>query len=339
MSEESRIVKKVKKGGHAGHHGGAWKVAYADFVTAMMAFFLVMWIVGLNQAVKENIASYFKDPIGFMRGMEQGKKPFNIQAPGALSSPDVNPDIRKDSMDLQKKMREDKQRFERTKSEIEKEVRQNPEFKALSKSINVTIAQEGLRIDLMESTTDVFFDSGSAEPKSRTRHLLARIGRQLGMLPNRIVVEGHTDNRPFLGKNGWTNWELSAARANAARAIMEASGVQSGQVLEVRGLADRMPIDPQHRDSFRNRRVSILLPFQTGGITDSANMAAKDPFAVVRKESAPPSPEQHPTTPRVIGESFAPKKPAVAPLPTDPARQPFERSWGTGLEDPSHTHQ
>jgi chemotaxis protein MotB len=272
MAEGPPIIKKVKKGHGGGHHGGAWKVAYADFVTAMMAFFLVMWIVGLNQAVKQSVAAYFKDPIGFMKGVEQGRKPFNVQAPGALSSAEVRPDLRKDAQDLQKRLQQDKERFSQAKHKIEREVVNNPEFRALSKSIQVRIAQEGMRIDLMESTTDVFFDSGSATPKSRTRDLLVTIAQELGKLPNRIVIEGHTDSKPFAGKNGWTNWELSAARANAARAIMEASGIRAGQVLEVRGLADRMPIDPAHKDSFKNRRVSILLPFQSDEAMETLNI-------------------------------------------------------------------
>jgi chemotaxis protein MotB len=168
-------------------------------------------------------------------------------------------------MDVQKMLQDDKKRFEAAKSEIEHTVKTDPKFRELAKSTQVRISHEGLRIDLMESALEVFFDSGSATPKPRTRDLLVKIAGTLGKLPNRIVIEGHTDSRPYCGPNGWTNWELSTARANAARTIMEHAGVRAGQLLEVRGLADRMLLDPLHPASFKNRRVSILLPFSVTG--------------------------------------------------------------------------
>ncbi len=307
MSEQIRVIKKHKKGGHGGHHGGSWKVAYADFVTAMMAFFLVMWIVGLNQSVKDSVAAYFKDPIGFMQGVEKGKKPFNIETPGALSYPEVTKDIRKDSMNMQQKLDVEKKRFESAKKEIEHTVKSNPKFRKLAESTQVRISHEGLRIDLLESAPEVFFDSGSAMPKPKTRDLLKKIAGTLGRLPNRMIVEGHTDSRPYCGPNGWTNWELSAARANAARAIMESSGIGSSQLLEVRGLADRMLLDPKHPDSFKNRRVSILLPFSVDGPAEVIDMnpsnIAPDIAPNVKKpvhapSVAAPKDSPHPAEPR-----------------------------------------
>lgn len=257
-----RIVKKHKKGHGGGHHGGAWKVAYADFVTAMMAFFLVMWIVGLNTAVKEAVASYFKDPIGFMKSEAKGKMPIAVNDPGILNAPKVSPDLLKNSPANGKGKSEERQMMERAKTALNKVIRQSPEFKLMSGSIRVTIANDGLRIDLVETHSDLFFDSGSATTKPRTRQLLKKIADELGQLPSKIVIEGHTDSRAYSGPNGWTNWELSTARANAARSVMEASGLQYKQIIEVRGLADTVPIDPVHRDSFKNRRVSILIPFR-----------------------------------------------------------------------------
>jgi len=262
MADRPVIVKKKRKSAE-GHHGGAWKVAYADFVTAMMAFFLVMWIVGLNTAVKEAIAAYFKDPIGFMESTERGDRPFSLQTPGVLTAPDVKPDLRKDSLELAKARDREQKKFEKVKESLEKVIREYPEFKDLQKSVQVKLAVDGLRIDLIESSSDLFFDSGSALTKPRTRKLLQKIAKELGRLPNSVVVEGHTDSRPYFGPQGWTNWELSTARANAARAIMEVSGLRKGQVAEVRGWADRMPLDPKNRASFRNRRVSIMLKFGT----------------------------------------------------------------------------
>lgn len=258
MSEQVRIVRRGKKG-HKGHHGGAWKVAYADFVTAMMAFFLVMWIIGLDSAVKEAIAGYFQDPVAFMQAVQQGDKPFSVNT---VSAPEIKPDMAVDSLKLAEERHEQKKKFEEVKTSLEKLIAEYPEFKDLVHSIRVEVALEGLRIDLIESSSDLFFDSGSATTKPRTRELLGRMASELGSLPNKVIIEGHTDSRPYHGPHGWTNWELSTARANAARAVMESSGLRDGQMIEVRGLADTMPIEPDRKDSFRNRRVSILLPFQ-----------------------------------------------------------------------------
>lgn len=257
---EIRVIKKGKKG-HGGHHGGSWKVAYADFVTAMMAFFLVMWIVGLSQPVKEAIAGYFKDPTGFMKAVDGGKKPFGEQALSGKGAPAVNPELK--IPEEEKEQAAERKKFEEAKTAVERIVSRCPEFKDLKDSIQVKVAEDGMRIDLVESSSDLFFDSGSAQTKPRTRALLASIAKEIGKLSNHVIMEGHTDNRPYNGPNGWTNWELSAARANAARAIMADSGLQARQIIEVRGLADTMPLDPVHRDSFKNRRVSIMLPFKT----------------------------------------------------------------------------
>ncbi len=257
-----RIVKRPKKG-HDGAHGGAWKVAYADFVTAMMAFFLVMWIVGLNDPIKQAIAGYFKDPVGFMQATQGGTKPFDVSNSGILSSPEMKPQVGQAELDAKRqRANEERKRFQQAKAAVDKVVAGNPEFKNIAHSVQVTIAADGLRIDLVESSSDVFFDSGSATMKPRTKLLLTRVSSELARLPNKVIIEGHTDCRPYSGPNGWTNWELSTARGNAARSVMESSGLRANQVVEIRGLADKMPIDPVHRDSFRNRRVSILLPFE-----------------------------------------------------------------------------
>lgn len=269
-SGETRIVKKIKKG-HSGRHGGEWKVAYADFMTAMMAFFLVMWIVGLEQGVKDAIAGYFKDPIGFMKAVEGGKSPFGKG--GSLDNILVDAAMKTDQV-----VKEDKERFKQTKEAINKVISEYPEFKVIAKSVEVKIVNDGLRIDLVESSQDLFFDSGSATTKPRTKQLLSLIACELGKLPNRVVIEGHTDSRPYYGPNGWTNWELSTARANAARTIMEATGLRKDQMVEVRGYADRMPRDAQHKDSFINRRVSILLPFLNlpKGISDNKDIMVNE---------------------------------------------------------------
>lgn len=246
-----RIVKK-KHGGH-GHHGGAWKVAYADFVTAMMAFFLVMWIIGLSQNIKEAIAAYFKDPVGFMKAVNEGKLAFSIAPEGGA--------VKASEKELPKPGEvSEKQRMEEAKMEIEKVVEGVPEFKHLKPYVQIQIVDEGLRVELLESSQSVFFMTGSADLNPQARQLLARIAKYLSKLPNRIIIEGHTDSRPF-SRGGMTNWELSVNRANSARRILEANGLRKGQIYEVRGYADnklRVPNDPYH---YSNRRISLLIAY------------------------------------------------------------------------------
>jgi chemotaxis protein MotB len=249
---EVRIVKK-KHGGH-GHHGGAWKVAYADFVTAMMAFFLVMWIIGLSQNIKEAVAAYFKDPVGFMKAVEAGKLAFSIapESGGKKGEQDVATKVSDVS---------EKKRLEVAKKEIEKMMEGVSEFKQLKPYVQIQIVDEGLRVELLESSRPVFFASGSADLNPQARQLLARLAKYLAKLPNRVIIEGHTDSRPFL-RGGTTNWELSVNRANSARRVLESSGLRKGQIYEVRGYADnrlRVPNDPYH---YSNRRVSLLIAYE-----------------------------------------------------------------------------
>lgn len=246
-----RIIKKGR--GHGGHHGGAWKVAYADFVTAMMAFFLVMWIVGLNTNIKQAIAGYFKDPVGFMKEVRAGNSPFKVPAadgkPGGSSS-----QIKTPENDAQ-----ERGRLAQAKKMIEKMIADSPEFKDLKGYIDIKMVNEGLKIELIDAKQSLFFDSGSAHVKPATRHLLSRISEELRKLPNNVIIEGHTDNRPLARADGYTNWELSADRANSARQIMEGSGLRKNQVDQVRGYAATHPRDPKNPGHFSNRRVSIIV--------------------------------------------------------------------------------
>lgn len=247
---EIRIVKKKK--GHAGHHGGAWKVAYADFVTAMMAFFLVMWITGLSTELKESVAGYFKDPTGFMEAVKGGNAPFETTAPGEGEKSS------EEQIAIDSKAAE-RERLKSAKETIEKMVAATPEFKDLKKHMDIRLVDEGLKIELLEDKENLFFDAASAVVKPNTRKLLKAFASELGTLPNSIIIEGHTDNRPLNRSDEYSNWELSADRANSARRIMMASGLAKDQVPQVRGYADTQPRDPEHPDHFSNRRVSIIV--------------------------------------------------------------------------------
>lgn len=253
---EIRIVKK--KVVHGGHHGGAWKVAYADFVTAMMAFFLVMWIIGLSQAAKEAVSGYFKDPTGFMDAVKGGNAPFMVS--DAVS----NGKSGKDTPNAKSDINSEKERLKKAKKSIEEMMSKTPAFKRLRQHVDVKLVNEGLKIDLLEDQPNLFFDAGSAKIKPATKLLLSGIAKELGKLPNSIVMEGHTDNRPLAHtkSNHYSNWELSADRANSARWVMEDAGLRKDQVAQIRGYASRQLRDPEHPDGFSNRRVSIIVLLQ-----------------------------------------------------------------------------
>lgn len=245
------IIKKVRKG--HGHHGGAWKVAYADFVTAMMALFIVLWILGQNEKVVQNVAGYFKDPVGFtdkMRSIIEGKS----DLPSIL-----------DSAFIKKKLREEEQKqLEAMGNEIINQLKETPECKNLADQVKVEITKEGLRIELIDSINDIFFEVGTSQPKPEAIKLLENISAFLQRSPNKVVIEGHTDSRPYSGEGkGYSNFELSSERANAARRVLVLSGLPAGRVDEVRGYADTRLIDKNDPFSAVNRRISIVIKYLT----------------------------------------------------------------------------
>jgi chemotaxis protein MotB len=241
------IIKKQSHGRHA-HHGGAWKVAYADFVTAMMAFFLVMWIVAQSADVKAGVAGYFRDPGAFTeggRGVLPGAEAGTTGGGQPMGMTDLEAA---------------KSALERAAEEIRKALSSLPEFEHLKDQVEITLTEEGLRIELREAPDDGFFDSGSAQVKESTVAMLKVIATQLGELPNRVAVEGHTDSQRYSAESAvYTNWELSADRANAARRILEASGIREGQIEAVRGFADTRLRKPEEPRDAGNRRISIVV--------------------------------------------------------------------------------
>lgn len=253
MSDDNNqqiIIKKSKKKGEAGH-GGAWKVAYADFVTAMMALFIVLWILSASDEVKEKISEYFKDPSGFVLGngpsVIEGRKVNSIQ-----------PDLMESVLTRQREMEE----LEEMGKDIVEQLTNEEEFKNIVSQIEINITDEGLLIEIMESQEDAFFDIGTATLKMKSEDLLITIGNQLSQINNRIVLEGHTDARQFPGNGmGYTNYELSADRANAARRALLKGGLESSQIDEIRGYADNRLRDPKDPFSASNRRISIIVRF------------------------------------------------------------------------------
>ncbi len=254
------IIKRVKRG-HAGHHGGAWKVALADFMTAMMAFFLVMWLVGQKPEVRQAVGGYFRDPGKFQREGESGVlKGSSSVIPGISSDIGLKSKKKESSKgptDVERKQ------MNKAAKKIIDELNKQDAFKRLKKNVKMQMTSEGLRIILNESeNSPAFFEPGSAKLLQKSAVILITIARELGELDNRIVIEGHTDAQ-YGGDKIYTNWELSADRANAARELMEVSGLGEDQIREVRGYADRFPMIMHNPNDARNRRVALLVLYRS----------------------------------------------------------------------------
>lgn len=245
------VVKKKKKVG-GGHHGGSWKVAYADFVTAMMAFFLVMWIMNMDEGVKEMVQGYFQNPVGFKQTFSGGTN--TMSAGNFITNLEV-----KRTVILNRRQQED--RFQEAAEEIHRMMEADPAMEGLSAQVEVVVSDEGLRIELMESGgEDTFFDRASSDLKAPLRNVLRMVASVLEKVPGEVVVEGHTDALPY-GRRGYSNWELSVDRANTARRELEGGGLASDRITEVRGYADRRLKTPDEPLDAHNRRISVLLPF------------------------------------------------------------------------------
>jgi chemotaxis protein MotB len=240
MAAKGQPIIVIKKtGGHGGHHGGAWKVAYADFVTAMMALFIVLWLMSQSEAVKKAVAGYFNDPKGTATLM--GTTLAGV-GDGSTPVPDQNLQQMKD-----------------LKEKLEREIQARKDLEKLIKQIEITITPEGLRIELIEDKNGTFYQSGSAKLSLNGQELLALLAAELKTLPNQLLIEGHTDAAQYSSDTNYSNWELSADRANSARRLLQQDGVRADQVTQVRGFADQLlrvksnPYDPS------NRRISILV--------------------------------------------------------------------------------
>ncbi|MFA7288221.1 MAG: flagellar motor protein MotB [Melioribacteraceae bacterium] len=245
------IIKKIKKG-HGGHHGGAWKVAYADFVTAMMALFIVLWVMGQSEEVKEAVAGYFKDPVGFS---SQGGSMLN----GAGQSPlDLN--IQQEM----ERMKQEKEDLQKMGDKLIDELKDDTGLMNLADQVNVEVADDGLKIELIDSDNDLFFEVGTSELKTDARTLLAKVGTEISKMSNKIRVEGHTDARQYQNDgSGYSNFELSTDRANSAKRALVRGGVSEKQIDEITGYADTRLRNIQDPFSSINRRISITVKFNS----------------------------------------------------------------------------
>lgn len=271
------IIKKVKKHGH-GHHGGAWKIAFADFVTAMMAFFLLMWLVSsLNKSQKEGIADYFKQPIkvGIFGGKEMGDRQMNVQGGGA-SAKDKDGQVEATTLpvsnnkavekkEMKEPSKEEMKSLQQLKAQINESIDKDEALAGLKKQLLMDITSEGLRIQLIDNQKQPMFDVGSEKVNPKVQPILDNIAKLLNSVPNKINIQGHTDASPYQNPQEleYTNWELSSQRANAARRQLIKAGMKEDKVMMVTGFSSTVLMDKTNPANPENRRITILVMKKT----------------------------------------------------------------------------
>jgi chemotaxis protein MotB len=265
------IIIRKKADHHDDEHGGAWKVAYADFVTAMMALFIVLWLLSASEKVQKAVGGYFQDPTG--QGHQTGTTTSGISETLSLNEKQLN----------------------EIKEKVQQAMKQIPALKDMQNQIKMTITAEGLRIDLLETKGGLFFQNGDPKPTQAGGELLKVLATELGKLPNKIVIEGHTDSIPF-GRPDYSNWELSADRANAARRILTDSGLDTGRISQVRGFADQRLLLKDDPTNPSNRRISIIVRNQGMDGPDSPPAPASPVKPATQEKVAavtlPPTPKR-----------------------------------------------
>lgn len=277
------IVKKVIAGGH---HGGAWKVAYADFVTAMMALFIVLWLMNASPEIQKAVSMYFTDPRGFQNQDGTG----NV---GVVDNHEALLLEKKDMPVLKEKLNET--------------LKAMPELGALKDQVDMTVTGDGLRIELVDKEGNSFFQSGAKEMTPSAKAIVSALAQEIGKLENPVVLEGHTDARPYSTSGFYNNWDLSTDRANAARRFMAQHGLRTGQVSQLRGFADQRLRNPKDPMDFANRRVSIIV-----GFTETAENAS-----LAGGNAPPDSHDAAPVPGRQVSQAEAQHGAATAkPTPT-----------------------
>ena len=318
MTTKPTIYIIKKKGGHGGHHGGAWKVAYADFVTAMMALFIVLWLLSTaSKATQQAIAGYFRDPAGT-----------KDKAGGSLVGTGEKILLSRDNMS-------------QLKQKLEKALKQMPNFDKVKKHIVMTITSEGLRIELTESASGTFFDSGSPSLNGDGQEIITVLAGELGKLPNKLALEGHTDSKAYAAGRNYGNWELSADRANSTRRLMQQNGIGADQITQVRRFADQRLLKPEAPLDPANRRISLIVLYQddtgtTGGAAPSDGAAppaaTEDSNVPHTDETAPastvkpPAPSLTNPTPPTSTASDANKSPAKQTAPATMSMEEVRRA-------------
>ncbi|MGZ8918892.1 MAG: flagellar motor protein MotB [Methylobacter sp.] len=283
MAEQPVIIKKIIKKGHAGHHGGAWKLAYADFVTAMMAFFLLMWLLATtDEQTRAGISEYFQDPYKATL-INNGQTP---------SLKEITPaDIDKQAE------KKDQIQLEKLKKKIQDMIDENPELSKVKEQIKLDTTPEGLRIQIVDNKNLPMFKSASSKPELQIQLILKALAPVINQLPNKISINGHTDARPFPANgSGYSNWELSSDRANAARYELNQGGLEEEKILRVTGLSDSIPYNPGDAQDPMNRRISIIVMNKKTEQLIFQEMSNK-PATTVNNTAPPNKPSNNEITP------------------------------------------
>jgi chemotaxis protein MotB len=270
------IVKKVVEAAHAPHHGGAWKIAYADFVTAMMAFFLLLWLLGATDANKRRgIADYFAPTLIDYRQNSAGSNgilggdsivasdnyPHRATQTGSRSLT-IPRDATGGTREGDAPRNQDRTQFGRLRADLMRRIQASPELRRLANHVSFTESEEGLRIDLIDEADFSMFRVGTADLLPAARHLIQQVSQVITAVPNPVIIRGHTDSLPYSAGQTTNNWTLSSARAESTRATLEATGLTMDRVARIEGVADRNPFVPQNRYDPRNRRISITLAWR-----------------------------------------------------------------------------
>ncbi|MFT4060101.1 MAG: flagellar motor protein MotB [Legionella sp.] len=276
------IIKKIKKHNH-GHHGGSWKIAYADFVTAMMAFFLLMWLIAsLNKAQKDGIAEYFKQPlkVTFFGGDNVGNQQIRLKGGGPkvedtngqVSTTDraAAKDAKKQNKEIIQSPENETQKLKELKSEISLSIQRDPSLSGLKNQMLMEVTHEGLRIQLIDNQKEPMFDVGSEKLNPQFAAIFTKIAKLLNGVPNKVTIQGHTDAHPYHNPDEleYTNWELSSQRANAARRALIKSGMDENKVMSVSGFSSTVLLNKKDPFNAINRRISIIV--MKPGITEQA---------------------------------------------------------------------
>ncbi|RZS47577.1 flagellar motor protein MotB [Sphaerotilus mobilis] len=308
------IVKKIKKGGH-GAHGGAWKIAYADFVTAMMAFFLLMWLLGsTSEGDKKGIQDYFQNPlkVAMAGGTGSGDATSIIKGGGTditrqggqVKNGDIDEESRRRAQQSMKlaQAKAERERLETLSQKVNDVIDASAKLSAFKNQIRLDMTRDGLRIQIVDEQNRPMFQSGDASVQPHMREILRAIGSVLSEVPNKLTLEGHTDAKPFPGGElGYSNWELSSDRANASRRELLLGGLADARVLRVQGLAASVPFDRADTLNPINRRISIIV--MTREAEDRFFQGGDAP------EPEPQEPEQAPLVgpPRIVPEHSRPQ--------------------------------
>ncbi len=341
------VLVRKRKSHHAAHHGGSWKIAYADFMTAMMAFFLVMWLLAIASPQElTQIAEYFRTPLKVALTSGDKSSSESSPIPGGGEDPTQQHGLVKKQVDSPDS-RAEELRLNKLREKLDELIESDPRLKALRPHLLINMMDEGLRIQIIDSQNRPMFKTGSAQVESYMRDILRAIAPILNDLPNKISLSGHTDDIPYAtGERGYSNWELSADRANASRRELIAGGLAEGKVLRVVGMAATMSLKQHGADDAINRRITVLVlnkQTQEGIEHENAESNALDiaqpdslkqlaatapasqtpESSTTAPEPAAPTPSAPPqASPAIAPADQAPEPPAAAPAPTNRDSQP-----------------